>query len=44
MATVPLEQDLAIDLLFTDVVMPGGPDRFGLAERAKQLRPELEAL
>jgi CheY-like chemotaxis protein len=33
-----------IDLLLTDVVMPGGMDGRALAEAAKQLRPDLKAL
>jgi CheY-like chemotaxis protein len=43
-ALVLLEQDLPIDLLFTDIVMPGEPDGVALAERAKQLRPDLRVL
>lgn len=43
-AMVMLDQDLPIDLLFTDVVMPGGPDGFELANLAKQRRPELKVL
>src|ERR1700732_3686146 len=43
-ALVLLEQDLPIDLLFTDIVMPGEPDGVALAERAKQLRPNLRVL
>lgn len=31
----------AIDLLMTDIVMPGSLDGWELAHRAKQLRPEL---
>ena len=33
-----------IDLLFTDVVMPGGLDGRALAEAARRLRPELRVL
>lgn len=37
-----LEGDfLRIDLLFTDVMMPGPLNGFALAKRARQLRPEL---
>ena len=36
-----LEQNPGIDLLFTDIRMPGGMDGFELAHRAKQMRPEL---
>lgn len=43
-ALVMLQQDLPIDLLFTDVVMPGEPDGFVLADLAKKLRPELKIL
>jgi DNA-binding NtrC family response regulator len=43
-ALVMLEQDLPIDVLFTDIVMPGDPDGFGLAEEAKKLRPGLKVL
>ncbi len=43
-ALVLLEQNLPIDLLFTDIVMPGEPDGVALAERAKQLRPGLRVL
>jgi len=43
-AMVMLDEDLPIDLLFTDVVMPGGPDGFELANLAKQRRPEIKVL
>jgi CheY-like chemotaxis protein len=43
-ALVLLEQDLPIELLFTDIVMPGEPDGIGLAERAKAMRPGLRVL
>jgi CheY-like chemotaxis protein len=43
-ALVLLEQNLPIDLLFTDIVMPGDPDGVALAERAKELRPALHVL
>lgn len=33
-----------VDLLFTDIVMPGDLDGFALAEQAKQVRPELRVL
>ena len=33
-----------IDLLFTDIAMPGGKDGFDLAHEAKHLRPELRVL
>ena len=34
-----LSSDAQIDLMFSDVVMPGGMNGVELAERAKQLRP-----
>jgi CheY-like chemotaxis protein len=43
-ALVLLEQDIPVDLLFTDIVMPGDPDGFELAERAVELRPGLRIL
>jgi CheY-like chemotaxis protein len=43
-ACVILEQDLPIDLLFTDIVMPGDPDGFELAARAREIRPEIKVL
>jgi CheY-like chemotaxis protein len=43
-ALILLEQDLPIDVLFTDIVMPGEPDGIGLAERAKEMRPDLRVL
>jgi CheY-like chemotaxis protein len=43
-ALILLEQALPIDLLFTDIVMPGEPDGVALAERAKELRPDLRVL
>lgn len=33
-----------IDLLFTDIVMPGNVDGFELAHRARQMRPSLRVL
>jgi len=36
-----LEANPGIDLLFTDIRMPGGMDGFELAHRAKQMRPDL---
>jgi len=43
-ALVLLEQDLPIEVLFTDIVMPGEPDGIGLAERAKAIRPDIKVL
>lgn len=39
-----LERENSIDLLFTDVVMPGGMDGYELARRAKTIRPNLKVL
>ena len=39
-----LEQDPSIDLLFTDVMMPGGINGRQLADRARRFRPELKVL
>jgi signal transduction histidine kinase/ActR/RegA family two-component response regulator len=36
--------DQALDLLFTDVVMPGEPDGFGLARMARERRPGIGVL
>jgi CheY-like chemotaxis protein len=43
-ALVILESGVRIDLLFTDVVMPGGLDGVVLGERAKQLHPAIKIL
>jgi CheY-like chemotaxis protein len=39
-----LEANPGIDLLFTDIRMPGGMDGFELAHRAKQMRPDLRVV
>jgi CheY-like chemotaxis protein len=43
-AATLLEAGAAVDLLFTDVVMPGQCDGIGLAGRARALRPGLKVL
>jgi CheY-like chemotaxis protein len=39
-----LRSDPAIDLLFTDVVLPGGMSGVELARQARQIRPDLKVL
>ena len=39
-----LASDRKIDLMFSDVVMPGGLDGFGLSQEAKRLRPGVKLL
>ena len=39
-----LRQSPAVDLLFTDVVMPGGMSGGELAEKARRLYPDLKVL
>lgn len=39
-----LKQDLVLDLLFSDVVMPGGMDGFQLAVEARKIRPDIKIL
>ena len=43
-ALAHLEAEPDIDLLFTDIVMPGGCDGLMLAEQAKRRRPHLKVL
>ncbi|MBL4740738.1 MAG: PAS domain S-box protein [Sneathiella sp.] len=39
-----LESNPSIDLMFTDVIMPGGIDGFQLSLRAKEINPEIKIL
>ena len=39
-----LNRDTSVMLLFTDIVMPGTLDGFGLADWAKSVRPDLKVL
>ncbi len=39
-----LQSDERIDVLFSDIIMPGGIDGIGLSEVAKELRPEIKIL
>ena len=39
-----LESNRPVDILLTDIVMPGGVDGFELARRAKTIRPDLKVL
>ena len=39
-----LNEDPSIDLLFTDIVMPGGLNGVALAMQARELRPDLKVL
>jgi CheY-like chemotaxis protein len=39
-----LRSDVHIDILFTDIVMPGGMNGWELADQAKQIRPGLPVL
>jgi PAS domain S-box-containing protein len=39
-----LGSDIHVDILFTDIVMPGGINGWELADRARQARPDLRVL
>jgi CheY-like chemotaxis protein len=43
-ALVLLQQEIPVDLLFTDIVMPGDPDGFELGRLAREMRPEIRIL
>ncbi len=43
-ALILLEQGLPFRVLITDVVMPGFLDGYGLARRAKELRPDIRVI
>ncbi len=43
-AVAALERDERIDLLLTDIVLPGGESGLALAEKVRQLRPDLPVI
>ena len=43
-ALVIIESETSIDLLFSDVIMPGALDGIALAQKARKLRPGLKVL
>ena len=43
-ALAVLQSDSGVDLLFTDVMMPGGLDGVALAEAGRRARPDLKVL
>lgn len=43
-ALAVLESDAAVDLLFTDIRLPGRLDGWHLAEAARNLRPDLKVI
>jgi YesN/AraC family two-component response regulator len=43
-ALAAIQSDMEIDLLFTDVIMPGGVSGLNLARAARELRPGLRVL
>ena len=43
-ALLILQSDVRVDLLFTDMVMPGGMSGVDLAKKANELRPQLLVL